>query len=102
MAEGWAPPLRLCERDNGSCRLTLVGLTHGDGDTLQDAADDLVARLLEILSFVRVAGFPVSTEFPPPDPRLMEYVWRLGDHVWRGSDIREHLFGSIPSLDTSA
>jgi hypothetical protein len=101
MAEPWVPPLHLCERGDGRCRLTLAGLTHGDGHTLQEAADDLIARLLDIVFYVRAAGFPASTELPPPDYRLMDFIWQLCERVGRREDIREHVFGSIPTLDTS-
>jgi hypothetical protein len=101
MAEPWVPPLHLCE-SAGRCRLTLSGLTHGDGYTLQQAADDLIARLLDIVLFVRAAGFPFSTELPPPDYRLLDFIWELGERAACGADIRERVFGPIPSLDTSA
>lgn len=102
MAEPWVPPLHLDERGGGRCRLTLAGLTHGDGHTLQEAADDLIARLLDIVLYVRAAGFPASTELPPPDSRLIDFIWRLCQRVGRGEDIRELVFGPIPSLDPSA
>src|SRR4051812_13995313 len=98
MAETWAPSLNLRERGEGRCRLTLVGLTHGDGDTLQAAADDLVARLLDIVAFVRTAGFPVSADLPAPDHRLMHFVWQLCERVARGEDIRELVLRGPVSL----
>jgi hypothetical protein len=98
MAETWAPSLNLRERGEGRCRLTLVGLTHGDGDTLQAAADELVARLLDIVAFVRTAGFPVSADLPAPDPRLMHFVWQLCERVARGEDIRELVLRGPVSL----
>jgi hypothetical protein len=48
MDQPWAPALHLNEV-GGRCRLSLVGDTCGDGDTLQEAADDLVARLLNLV-----------------------------------------------------
>ena len=101
MAEAWVPPLQLCE-SAGRCRLTLSGLTHGEGCTLQEAADDLIARLLDMVLFVRTAGVPFSTELPPPDYRLLDFLWELGERVGCGEDIRERVFGPIASLDTSA
>ena len=92
---GWTPPLRLDERSDG-CRLTLVGLTHGDGGTLQAAADDLVAKLLSLVMSWRNARLSFSSEVPPPDPRLLEFLWELGDLAGRGEDIRPRVFGSEP------
>jgi hypothetical protein len=101
MAEAWVPPLHLCE-SAGRCRLTLSGLTHGEGHTLQEAADDLIARLLDMVLFVRTAGFSFSTDLPPPDYRLLDFLWEIGERVACGEDIRERVFGPIASLDTSA
>lgn len=101
VAEPWVPSLHLCE-SAGRCRLTLSGLTHGDGYTLQDAADDLIARLLDMVLYVRTAGFPVSTDLPPPDYRLLDFLWDLGERAACGEDIRARVFGPIASLDTSA
>jgi hypothetical protein len=100
MAEPWVPPLHLGQ-NAGRCRLTLVGLTHGDGFTLQEAADDLIARLLDLVLSVRTSGFSFSTDLPPPDYRLFDFIWELGDRVARGEDIRERVFGPLPTLDSS-
>jgi len=75
MSESWAPPLRVGETATG-CRLTLVGVTYGNGETLQDAADDLVARLLNLVIGMRTSGFRFASELGPPDrlDRLVELV----------------------------
>jgi hypothetical protein len=101
MAEAWVPPLYLRE-SVGHCRLTLAGLTHGDGCTLQQAADDLIARLLDMVLLVRAGGLSFSTDLPPPDYRLLEFLWELGERAAGGGDIRERVFGPVASLDTSA
>jgi hypothetical protein len=100
MAEPWVPSLHLSETPD-RCRLTLAGLAHGDGYTLQQAADDLIARLLDMALYLRRAGYPVSTELPPPDYKLLEFLWELGERAAGGEDIRAHVFGTIGSLDTS-
>jgi hypothetical protein len=55
MDQSWTPPLHLNEV-GGRCRLSLVGFTSGEGDTLQEAANDLVARLLNLVICVRTSG----------------------------------------------
>jgi hypothetical protein len=92
MSERWTPPLRL-EETGGGCRLSLVGVAHGNGSTLQEAADDLIARLLAFVMAVRSSGFRGASELGPPDPRLLEFVWELGELTARGEDIRERVFG---------
>jgi hypothetical protein len=78
----------------GRVRLTLRGLGHGDGSTLQEAADELVRRMLLIAMAFRTSGIgPVSSECPL-DVALLEFVFELGEIANRGDDIRPHLFGS--------
>jgi hypothetical protein len=67
-----------------------------EGQTLQEAGDALVMRLLEVAIALRAGGLgPVRSECSP-DPELLEFVWRLGDHAAAGGDPREFLFGSNP------
>ena len=97
MDEQWFPALELRE-SAGRCRLSLVGLTHGDGRTLQEAADDLVSRLLAIATSVRRSGIRFPTELAPPDRRMLDLIWELGELAERGEDVRARVFG--PSVDT--
>lgn len=92
MADGWAPTLRIRET-NGSCRLWLGSYAYGDGETLQDAADALVARLLGFAMSFRLGGLRVSPELGPPDLRWFEFVYELGEIAAAGGDIRERIFG---------
>jgi hypothetical protein len=91
MGERWVPQLRVGETATG-CRLTLVGVTYGNGDTLQDAADDLVARLLNLVIGMRTSGFHFASELGAPDRRVLEFLWELGELANRGGDIRERVF----------
>ena len=75
----------------GRCRLHLGRYAHGDGETLQDAGDDLVSRLLSLALCFR-SGFTISTELPP-DLRWLNFVHELSDIAARGGDVRERIFG---------
>jgi hypothetical protein len=77
----------------GRVRLSLGGLAHGDGSTLQDAADDLVQRLLTYVMAFRATGIRPSAELAPPDLATMDFLYQLGELAAAGGDIRSHLFG---------
>jgi hypothetical protein len=92
VAEHWSPSLQV--RQHGlSCRLSLGGIAYGDGKTLQDAADDLVQRLLSLAMCTRTGRMTVSRELAL-DARCLEFLWELGEIAARGDDIRPRLFGS--------
>jgi hypothetical protein len=100
VSEPWSPPLQV-RRHGPNCRLSLGGVAHGDGKTLQDAADDLVHRLLTLALCTRNGRLSFSRELVP-DTRLLEFLWELGEIAARGDDIRPRLFDSpsaSPSLD---
>jgi hypothetical protein len=94
MQKSWTPPLEVSSVA-GRCRLDLGGYLFGDGDTLQDAGDDLVARLLTLAVCFR-SGFAASTEAPALDLRWLDFVYELGEIAARGGDIRERIFGDAP------
>ena len=92
MAERWTPALSIREVA-GRCRLDLGGQVHGEGATLQEAADDLVRRLLGLAMSLRSeAGFRVSPEVPGVDLRWFEFLYELGTIAARGEDIRDRVF----------
>jgi hypothetical protein len=93
MAGSWEPELRVHEIDGG-CRLTLVGLTHGDGATLQEAADDLFANVLDIVVRAQWSGIRLPAGLGPPDRRMVRYIRGLVRLAERGDDIRGRLFGA--------
>jgi hypothetical protein len=77
----------------GRCGLSLGGVTHGNGDSLEEAADELVARLLNLVMCFRSTGFKIPAELGPTDHRWLEFLWEVGDLAARGDDIRGRVFG---------
>jgi hypothetical protein len=61
--------------------------------TLQDAADDLVQRLLGSAMVLRARGPQASSELGPPDPAALGFLYELGEIAAAGGDIRQRLFG---------
>jgi hypothetical protein len=97
VAEPWSPPLELTDT-GGQCRLSLAGCASGCGATLQEAADDLVARVLLMAARVRAGtAWPVSTDIPPPDPLVLQLLHEIGDVASRGGDVRARLFSGAPA-----
>jgi hypothetical protein len=91
MTEEWRPELSVREV-SGRCRLCLGGFVHGEGATLQEAADDLVRRLLALAMSFRASGFRFSPEGPLIDLRWFDFLYELGAIAARGGDIRERVF----------
>ena len=92
VTEPWTPALSIREVA-GRCRLNLGGHVHGEGATLQEAADDLVRRLLALAMALRSeAGFRVSSEVPGVELRWFEFLYELGAIAARGEDIRARVF----------
>src|SRR3954471_14036955 len=61
MSEPWTPSLTVRER-GGRCRLYLAPDAWGDGATLQEAADDLIARLVLLARALRAGGWTWAHE----------------------------------------
>ena len=86
------PHLELTEAADG-VRLALRGLAQAEGATLQEAADDLVRRVLLMAMAFRSSGIgPISSECPL-DIALLDFVFEVGEVAARGGDIRPRLFG---------
>ena len=83
----------------GRVRLLVGGLgCYGDGETLQEAGDDLIRRLLVVAMAFRSSGMgPFSSEVKP-DLAMMEFLYELGEIAASGGDIRARVFGD-PSGD---
>lgn len=89
----FVPSLHVLEM-RGRVRITMAGLTYGSGQTLQDAADELVRKILVIAMALRSgAVVPPGPEFRL-DPAVREFISELAGIAARGDDIRGRLFGS--------
>jgi hypothetical protein len=92
MSEPWVPSLTV--REHGyRCRLQLAGDAWGDGDTLQDAADDLVARVLQHARALRGGGWVFGPELGAPDQRWLDFLYEVGEIAERGGDVRRRVLG---------
>ena len=86
------PALVVSEHGAG-VRLHLGSVAHGDGPSLQAAADDLVRRVLAIGRALRTSGFAVSTELPY-DIAALSLLAELDEIAAAGGDVRTRLFGA--------
>jgi hypothetical protein len=93
VGEGWTPTLQIRETTAG-CRLLLEGFAYGDGPTLQDASDALVARLLTLAVSFRADSVRIAADLGAPDLRWFEFLYELGEIAAAGGDIRDRIFGS--------
>jgi hypothetical protein len=84
--------LTVQERSDG-VRLHLGSVAYGDGPSLQDAADDLVRRVLALGRALCTSGFAVSTEFPC-DVAALSLLAEVDEIAAAGGDVRTWLFGA--------
>jgi hypothetical protein len=73
MGEPWIRALTVREDGHG-CRLYLAGDAWGDGATLRDAADDLVARVMRLARALGNGGWTCAHELGAPDRRWLEFL----------------------------
>ena len=99
MPRGWVPELRVHETSAGGCRLTLVGVTYGTGATLQEAADDLVARVLSIVMGMRARGFAARPGLGAPASLVLRFLTEVADRAARGHDVRPLVLGVVEEPD---
>jgi hypothetical protein len=80
-------------RATGSgCRLSLGGVAVGHGGTLQEAADDLVGRVLDAALEIRGRGVAFTPALQV-DLRLVEFLAEVADLAARGGDVRQRVLG---------
>ena len=84
--------LTVQERSDG-VRLHLGSVAYGDGPSLQEAADDLVRRVLALARALRMTGFSVSAEFLC-DMAALSLLSELDEIAAAGGDVRARLFGA--------
>jgi hypothetical protein len=84
------PALTITEK-RGRVRLALGELAHGEGASLQEAADELVSSILRLVMAFRSSGFRTSSE-PRPDFETMNFLHELGEIAAAGGDIRARVF----------
>jgi hypothetical protein len=89
----FAPTLRVDEID-GLVRLSLDGFFSAEGATLEEAADELVCKMLVAVMAFRSRGISGLSAVCRPDMELVGLLWELGEIAAAGGDIRERLFGS--------
>src|SRR5205823_2824826 len=88
----FTPTLRVDELA-GRVRLSLDGFFSADGATLQEAADELVRKMLVAVMAIRSDGLGNLSAVSRPDMTLVVFLWELGEIAAAGGDIRERLFG---------
>jgi hypothetical protein len=88
----WTPALEVSETGD-RCRLSLGGWAHGEGETLQQAADQLIARLLDIALRFRTSGYRFARALGRPTMDELCFVWELGEIAAEGGDIRPRVLG---------
>jgi hypothetical protein len=89
----WEPQLTMSEV-GGRCRLVLGGRLHGDGDSLQEAGDALVARTRHVGIGLRSGrGTVFTTELLRPNREFLDFLHLVGDAAANGHDVRQLVFG---------
>ena len=85
------PELTLSEV-GGRCRLVLGGVIQGEGDSLQEAGDALVARAAHVGLRLRSERATLFTL--PANRELLDLLYRIGDAAALGDDARELVLGT--------
>jgi hypothetical protein len=87
-----APTLRVDEMA-GRVRLSLDGFFSAEAPTLQEAADELVWKMLVTVMAFRCRSVSGLSAVCRPDMELVGFLWELDTIAAAGGDIRERLFG---------
>jgi hypothetical protein len=84
-------PALVVREHSAGVRLHLGSVAHGDGPSLQEAADDLVQRVLVLASALRTSGCSIAPEIAP-DVAALNLLYELDEIATAGGDIRVRLF----------
>jgi hypothetical protein len=96
--DSWSPVLSVRELGHG-CRLSLAGIAYADGATLQQAAERLIARVLDAAEALE-SGIPFSPAMPPPPAGVLRFLHDIRQRAARREDVRGLILGG--SHDTPA
>jgi len=88
----FTPTLWVDER-NGRVRICLDGVASAEGPTLQEAADELVWKVLVAVMEFRERGLGGLCAVGRPRMELVGLLWELAEIASGGGDIRERLLG---------
>jgi|SRR5947209_9721198 len=88
----FTPSLHVAER-SGRVQLGLGSFGYAEGPTLQDAADELVRKMLLLAMAIRSGELAPAGWGLRPDPAAMAFLWEIGRIASEGGDIRQRLFG---------
>jgi hypothetical protein len=89
--DSWSPVLSVRELGHG-CRLSLAGIAYADGATLQQAADRLIARVLDA-AIALESGIPCSPSMPPPPASVLGFLHKVRQRAARREDVRALVLG---------
>jgi hypothetical protein len=81
--------------DAHGVRLTLTGVTYASGATLQEAADELVRKILVMLMAFRGGAVAPAGRGFRVDPGIHGFISELASYAARGGDIRDRLFTTL-------
>lgn len=65
---------------------------YGDGQTLEEAADDLIWRLLVVAMAFKSGSVGSICSEVRPHPAVMQFIYELGEIAAAGDDIRARVF----------
>jgi len=88
-------PSLLVRSDADAVRVTVTGVAHASGPTFQDAADELVRKVLVILMAFRGGTVAPAGRGAMLDPGVQEFMSELGAYAAAGGDIRDRLFRAL-------
>jgi hypothetical protein len=86
-------PLLRTRITSSGIRLELGAWGYGNGQTVETAADDLVARLTSHATAFRSGGLRFHSEAPRPDRAFLDFLWELGELIGDSDAIRRRILG---------